>query len=396
MRRDMWLFVIALSLLSSLVGCDGEGELKVLTETPTPKGSATPAASPTSTEVTTVEASPTPTPETPTPSPSSTPTATATATVTPEPQETDEPRAIRIQFAPGATSARVTGNLEADGSRRYVVRALGGQVMEVSLLTPSSSARLSIWGADGTVLKDYEEGGVGWRGELPSTQDYFLEVSGPQGTSYTLEVNIPLPTPQSPIRVISPNGGERWLEGETVAIVWRAPDVDRVDIAAALGGKDRGFIVTDVPASEGRYTWTIPTGFVSDFGIAESNAVRIRVSDSMNPNIYDENDAPFTIACPRIRFAPGATSATLEGDLAPSSADRYVLEALSGQSMELSISPTDIEMMVAGEGGSSWKTSDGSLVIDRLPATQDYFITLALAEGSPATDYTLEVHIPAP
>ncbi|MFO7918892.1 MAG: hypothetical protein R6V13_12530 [Anaerolineae bacterium] len=329
MRKYIWLIVIALLSLFLLVGCDGEGEVKVLTEAPTPEASATPTVNATSEEAATTEPPSSPTPEVPTPtptaSPSSTvPTVTSTATTASEPQATPTAsQATRIQFAPDATSARLTGNLEASGPRRYVLRALGGQTMEVSVLTPSSSARLSIRGADGTVLKAYGEGGVGWRGELPSTQDYFLEVSGPKEMSYTLEINIPPSTSESPIRVVSPIGGARWLEGETYNIVWKALNVQRVDIGVALGGKDRGFIATDVPASEGRYAWTIPTGFVSDFGIAESNAVRVRVSDSANSSVYDENDAPFTISCPRIRFAPGATSTVVEGNLTPPSPERY-------------------------------------------------------------------------
>src|SRR5690349_10512030 len=58
----------------------------------------------------------------------------------------------RITFAPGATTASVTGHLEASGLHAYVLRALAGQTLTVNLMFSSGQAILIIYGADGDVL----------------------------------------------------------------------------------------------------------------------------------------------------------------------------------------------------------------------------------------------------
>jgi len=138
----------------------------------------------------------TPNPATAVPeSPTSTPES---PTATPElPTPTAKPEPTRIQFGAGATSVTVIGSIErteqsgVEYDEGYVVRALGGQTMEVIITSPNHDVLLTIVGADGIPLKRYVDGMAEWRGVLPATQDYFIKpVSVGQETVYTLTVTI--------------------------------------------------------------------------------------------------------------------------------------------------------------------------------------------------------------
>jgi hypothetical protein len=106
-----------------------------------------------------------------------------------------EPEPTRIQFAPGAISAQVGGRLAAGEVDRYVLRASGGQEMTVNLsdAQPGVNSILIIWGEDGTVLISDHADATTWVGELPSTQDYYIDVRSVAQVSidYVLEVVIP-------------------------------------------------------------------------------------------------------------------------------------------------------------------------------------------------------------
>jgi hypothetical protein len=103
----------------------------------------------------------------------------------------------RIQFAPGGTSATVTGPIERLGSEGvevgggYVVRAFAGQTMRVTITSSHGDVLLNIVGADGVPLKRYVDGSAEWEGILPSTQDYLLQpVSVGGATRFTMTVSI--------------------------------------------------------------------------------------------------------------------------------------------------------------------------------------------------------------
>ncbi|MBI5035187.1 MAG: hypothetical protein HZB51_32070 [Chloroflexi bacterium] len=102
----------------------------------------------------------------------------------------------RIQFAPGAISATIRSAVAPNAMDRYVLRALAGQTMIVNVSSYELQMYLAIHGADGTVLK--AAGAVNWSGRLPTTQDYYLTISTPDGApaSYTLQVTIPQVTIQ--------------------------------------------------------------------------------------------------------------------------------------------------------------------------------------------------------
>jgi hypothetical protein len=102
---------------------------------------------------------------------------------------------VRIRFAPGATSATVSGSLEEGQMRHYVLRALAGQRMIVAPHATTGQVGLVISGADGQVLLSGRAGPPGgvFDGILPLTQDYLITVQakGGVGADYTLEVTIP-------------------------------------------------------------------------------------------------------------------------------------------------------------------------------------------------------------
>lgn len=213
-----------------------------------------------------------------------------------------QPPPKRIQFEPGASSGVVTGSLAPSGMDRYILGALAGQTMTVSVSSTTGPAILVIWGADGTVLVSDHAGTASWSGRLPASQDYIVDVeAGPDAPArYTLQIAIPPLPGQGP-------------------------------------------------------------------------------------------------AAKRIKFAPGSTSAVVEGNLAPDGVDRYVLRALAGQTMTVSVSSSTGEATLA-----IWGVDGSTLVSDQagtgswngqLVATGDYTVEVRAAPGAPAS-YSLLVIIP--
>lgn len=101
------------------------------------------------------------------------PAGTASGT---EPRaETPEP--VRIQFEQGATSATLEDSLEVGQRKRYVLYAHAGQTMRV--FAEPLGLDLRIWGENGTVLRTEDDHLEFWRGELPVTQEYLMEVALP-------------------------------------------------------------------------------------------------------------------------------------------------------------------------------------------------------------------------
>ena len=80
---------------------------------------------------------------------------------------------VRISFASGASSATQTGGLGAHQTIHYVIGGNAGQHMTVTF-TPANSAKMSIYGNDGTVQWSGMGEGTSWDGSLPGTQDYFI------------------------------------------------------------------------------------------------------------------------------------------------------------------------------------------------------------------------------
>lgn len=102
------------------------------------------------------------------------------------------------------------------------------------------------------------------------------------------------PTDTLPYRIISPAPGEEWREGGSYVIRWTSARGGEVNVAAAVGGKDRGHLAMRLPARTDSLAWTVPDGFVTGFGPERSDAVRIRIEDAGDP-VLGVTSEPFTI-----------------------------------------------------------------------------------------------------
>lgn len=89
----------------------------------------------------------------------------------------DHSRTERVQFARGASSATLHGNVHGYDSVDYVVGARRGQTMTVRMQTTNASAYFNVLPSrgDGTAL-DGAANVVDWRGVLPSSGDYVVRV----------------------------------------------------------------------------------------------------------------------------------------------------------------------------------------------------------------------------
>jgi len=103
------------------------------------------------------------------------------------------PAPTPIEFAPGTSSATVSGRLAASESHLYKLYALQGQTLKLDLTFSQGRAILVVWGQDGTVLQTDHTEVTHLERILPSSQTYFVRVAGrPEGpTHYSLKVTIP-------------------------------------------------------------------------------------------------------------------------------------------------------------------------------------------------------------
>ena len=100
---------------------------------------------------------------------------------------------VPIQFAPGATSAAVQGQIVANHPTTYLLEARAGQTMSVTLNAPSGGVLLAIVGGDGTPFLRSATGVTSFSFALPATQEYLIEAvpaSWIQNATFTLSVSI--------------------------------------------------------------------------------------------------------------------------------------------------------------------------------------------------------------
>lgn len=94
--------------------------------------------------------------------------------------------------------------------------------------------------------------------------------------------------------IITPQAGDSLVEGRAYTIRWMAPDTFRINLGVTMGGKDKGMLLTNAPARPDSLRWVVPAGFVTGFGPASSDQVRLRLENAADPQQWTEA-GPFTI-----------------------------------------------------------------------------------------------------
>ena len=114
------------------------------------------------------------------------------------------------------------------------------------------------------------------------------------------------------------------------------------------------------------------------------------------PSRPPQASAPGMTSTERVRFAPGASSASINGGLTPGSSVRYVLGARNGQFLIVNIAPYG--------PGISYQifNPDTSFLLDQISATQPYrgqlwqtgdHVIEVINRGNRNTSYTIEIGV---
>ena len=102
----------------------------------------------------------------------------------------------RIEFGAGEFSKEISQRLTPGGIDHFVISAGAEQEFDTTIYPPGV-ATVTVYGADGIVLKSDLNNVSSWSGVFPSTQDYFIDITSivQIETEYTFSIGIPPLTP---------------------------------------------------------------------------------------------------------------------------------------------------------------------------------------------------------
>lgn len=408
MTKFRWMILAALASVALLMACNRA-------ETPTAEPpTVEPATTETAVAVVTVVVTPTPQPEAVSATPTASPTlAPATPTASPIPQQ--PPEAVRISFEAGATAATVQGSLTAGGRGRYVLRAFQGQQLVTNLRSGSGDVTLVVTDPSGSPLANPANT------VLTTTGDYVFDLTGgASDTTYSMTVGVvgaapPPPAPTAtataaapppsgqPIRITFAPGATSASVNGTVAMNGTVRYVLR-----AAQGQQMTLTLTAPPAEVGLRV-SGPTGLLKEVDASPTFGTILPATGDYFVDVVSllgAFDKAYTLTVSivtppqpqppqRISFAPGATSATVNGTINAGGVVDYVLRAAAGQTMTVNIiSPNgDVLLTVVSPSGIPLKRSadDSPFWTGTLPEDGDYNLK-AVSVGA-ATTYTLEVSV---
>jgi hypothetical protein len=325
----------------------------------------------------------------------------------------------RIRFAPGATSAIVSGTLSSGQSARYVLTALAGQSMNVQVYSNGAPIFVTVFDTSRAVLGSAISG-EGWTGRLPATGDYLLAVyPSPYGAGvgYELRVEItsgsqtPVPEPER-IRfatgAVSAQVTGFLPTGTSKAYVLGARSGQVMTVESWTNSGPFRFSITSAngallgSGSQGeRWSGTLPA--TEDYRITLQSASGSQAAHyGLVVTIVNAAPAPTATPAPpaaveRIRFPRGATSVTLTGYVDSYTPARYVLRALRGQTMNVflnSVYGSNITVTVRdGQGNSLGSASRGEQWSGYLPSTGDYYLDVLAPRENVSELFSLWIEI---
>ncbi len=319
----------------------------------------------------------------------------------------------RITFAAGATSASVSGQVAGTNVDTYLLNAYIGQQLQVTLSSPSGTAYLNVIAPNGIPLARAQAGAQSFSGSLPVSGDYQLQVlllGTTIETNYTLNVSV------------TGSGG---LPSETIQRITFATGATSATVNGRIDGASMDNYLLDAsagqymqitvasPAGEAYLTVVSPQGSplaraqagAQSFSgsLPETGDYRISVS---SPSATAHTTYTLTVTVTgssssgvtqRIRFASGATSSAISGQVGGSGVDTYLLDAGGGQQMQITLSSpsgTAYLNVIAPDGSPLARAQAGAQGFSgSLPTSGDYQLQVMTLGGNPQTSYTLTVSV---
>ena len=137
------------------------------------------------------------------------------------------------------------------------------------------------------------------------------------------------------ISVTSPNGGEEWGVGSTQNITWDITgSIANVKLEySSDGGANYTLIDSQVTASTGSYSWTIPD--------AITNNAYVKISDSSDDSVFDVSDAAFKIKA----------SFTLTS---PKGGETWIVDDVHNITWETYGTVTNVKLEYSSDEGNNW------------------------------------------
>jgi serine/threonine protein kinase len=126
-------------------------------------------------------------------SPNSTPKEEVRSqTNSPTPSVSEE----RVNFYKGSTQKTISSSLVTNQTKRYSINCGSGQPMTVQI--KQGDVNVAIISPNGQTIGNAVNGGTQWNGQLPSDGDYIIEVSAPNQSDYTINIEV-LPSKDTPV-----------------------------------------------------------------------------------------------------------------------------------------------------------------------------------------------------
>lgn len=315
--------------------------------------------------------------------------------------------AERISFPAGGTSAQISGQVAEGFSNSYLLEALAGQMMTITL----DNATLTVVSPSGEPLVRgtvTEQPVRSFNQTLPETGDYQLIVSTPVGSgtaAYTLSVSVT-------------GGGDRTQSLERIRFQVGSMGTQlsgRVTGAAAnqyvlfaLGGQTMNLTLDNAtlsvispsgqPLVQGDRTAEPVRRFSQVLSESGDYEVIVTVPADAPPADYTLTVSVTGVTGPtstseRIAFETGATSAAVSGQLVEGETDIYVLEAFAGQTITLNVSGAFLTVVSPSGIPLARAQNNVQSVSQVLPETGDYVVQLSTPAGSGTSNYTLTAAI---